>query len=382
MATAISPTPLSFLPDVQNGLGKNNDESHVAAELAANITLFKMQLCQLALSSSKDVPTFEAKKALEMIGKSLSENDSDVDNPNHDNNKVREAARSIDTLNHIEKADYLRCGVRQPDNESASTIEEIKHKVSNNRIMEKYARSQLSLAKINIEKITGDELVNETTPRNGEITTGTSYAELWAAIANAIQTIKEDYVDFYADLMKQYTEMYEAYNEFVQKASSDAVSAGKDGNTVGFDMNKMAEGYTNFDDYVNAHTPAGEVKNWKGMTEQEKNDMRITLEPAYHVNNEGEITFNLDQYNNTVKNTYPSTLNSGSVENGIATPSTSSYQAWLATFNSTGSALQSNMQSFAQRYSQANSTFDNLNKVLSGAISALGESAKDVFKAL
>jgi invasin D len=40
------------------------------------------------------------------------------------------------------------------------------------------------------------------------------------------------------------------------------------------------------------------------------------------------------------------------------------------------------MQSFAQRYTQANSTFDNLNKVLSGAISSMADSAKDVLKAL
>jgi invasin D len=45
-----------------------------------------------------------------------------------------------------------------------------------------------------------------------------------------------------------------------------------------------------------------------------------------------------------------------------------------------GTGLQSNMQSFAQRYTQANSTFDNLNKVLSGAISTMADSAKDVFK--
>lgn len=35
-----------------------------------------------------------------------------------------------------------------------------------------------------------------------EISTGTSYAELWARISTAITIIQEDYVDFYADLMK------------------------------------------------------------------------------------------------------------------------------------------------------------------------------------
>ncbi|EHW1129259.1 IpaD/SipD/SspD family type III secretion system needle tip protein [Salmonella enterica subsp. enterica serovar Kinondoni] len=60
----------------------------------------------------------------------------------------------------------------------------------------------------------------------------------------------------------------------------------------------------------------------------------------------------------------------------------SSYQAWLASFNAFGNQLQSNMQSFAQTYSQVNSTFNNLNKVLSSTITALGESANFVLKSL
>ncbi|MBG6247237.1 MULTISPECIES: IpaD/SipD/SspD family type III secretion system needle tip protein [Symbiopectobacterium] len=72
---------------------------------------------------------------------------------------------------------------------------------------------------------------------------------------------------------------------------------------------------------------------------------------------------------------------SGAEDGKYAEVSTTRYQAWLASFNSVGSAFQSNMQSFAQRYSQANSTFDNLNRVLSSVISTLGDSARDVLKA-
>ncbi|QQG30434.1 IpaD/SipD/SspD family type III secretion system needle tip protein [Pectobacterium carotovorum] len=326
-----------------------------------------------------------------MIGKSLSENGVDIDSPNLEHGNVGEGAgQKNNVFNRIGmvRSDVLESKVLSHDKEYISTAENIKQKINNDNLMAKYANSQLYLARINIEKTAGDEIshANENGKRNGEITTSTSYAELWAVIANAIQTIKEDYVDFYADLMKQYTDMYEAYNEHVQKASSEAVSAGKDGNTVAFDQKKMEDGYTAFDAYVAANSPAGEVKNWADMTPEEKNDMRVTLEPAYKIvevededgNCHGSIEFNLDQYDKTVKNSYPAAKN----QTGVYEPSTSSYQAWLATFNSTSSALQSNMQSFAQRYSQANNTFDNLNKVLSGAISALGESAKDVFKAL
>lgn len=206
-----------------------------------------------------------------------------------------------------------------------------------------------------------------------EITTGTSYAELWARISTMIGNIKSDYVDFYAELMKKYTDMYEAFNSTVQKASSDAVTSGEDGNSVDFSKTTMLSGYNKFNEEV-AKIDLGSVKNWDKMSQEEKNSMVMTLEPAFKVDTKGKIEFNLDQYNGSVKNKYPQSSN--------GTVSTASYQAWLATFNSAGSALQSNMQAFSQRYTQANSTFDQLNKMLSGVINSLGDSAKDVLKSL
>ena len=209
-----------------------------------------------------------------------------------------------------------------------------------------------------------------------QITTSTSYSEIWYRLAMAIGEIKSDYVDFYADLMQSYTEMYESFNKFVQKASADAVKTGTDGNNVAFDTNIMHEGYSLFDKEVaRLNNELGSVKGWSNMTDDAKQSMITTLEPAFEVDSSnGNITFNMNQYNSIVY-TYPAGINDGKV-------STASYQAWLASFNAAGNAFQSNMQSFAQRYSQANNTFDNINKVLSGAISALGDSARDVLKSL
>jgi invasin D len=107
------------------------------------------------------------------------------------------------------------------------------------------------------------------------------------------------------------------------------------------------------------------------MNDEQKQNMAATLKPAFDVDQStGKISFNLEQYEG--RPYFPS--------DGSGKVSTSSYQAWLASFNAVGTGLQSNMQSFAQRYTQANSTFDNLNKVLSGAISTMADSAKDVFK--
>ncbi|CAO97726.1 IpaD/SipD/SspD family type III secretion system needle tip protein [Erwinia tasmaniensis] len=245
-------------------------------------------------------------------------------------------------------------------------IGNIHWEVSKNILNTKSAHGSLAV------KLTRQEKDSDNNTRE-EITTGTSYAELWARISIMIGNIKSDYVDFYAELMKKYTDMYEAFNSTVQKASSDAVTSGEDGNSVTFDRPTMKKGYKEFSAEIEK-IDLGTVKNWDKMSQEEKNSLVMTLEPAFKVNTKGKIEFNLEPYMSSVNNTYPGT-SSGNI-------STASYQAWLATFNSAGSSLQSNMQAFSQRYTQANSTFDQLNKMLSGVINSLGDSAKDVLKSL
>lgn len=301
------------------------------------------------------------------------------------------------------------------------------------------------------------------------LTTGTSYADLWAVIASAIGDIKTNYLDYYSGLLQKYETMYEDYNNNVQKASSTAVTKGSDSNSVTFDTGVMAEGYKAFNSAVSGIS-IDPVPGWNVMKSDQKTSTRESLSPAFNVSDSGVVTFNLEQYNkleggaelnsnlsedvlsklnfsdalwnelhqfnldpmpsqsstpvelktalekamvklqdlthisiyssgNAVKaladattmlNKLKTMFNFDNATTSSAYPagiedknvSTPSYQAWLATFNASGSTLQSNMNSFTQRYSQANSTFDNLNKVLSGTISSLSDAAKDVFKSL
>ncbi|MBA4823757.1 IpaD/SipD/SspD family type III secretion system needle tip protein [Pantoea ananatis] len=256
---------------------------------------------------------------------------------------------------------------------TAAALGTIKDELEPNRIKAKRSENQLNATiQTSLHEIAEAEEAAKARTGDNEISVHTSYSKLWAVMAEAIKNIRTNYVDFYAGLMQKYTEMYEAYNEYVQKASADAVKAGEDGNNVDFTNSTMKGGYDKFDSAVKG-LDLGSVDNWDKMTDAQKASMTATLEPAFKVDqSSGKISFNLDQYNG--RPYYPS--------DGGGKVSTSSYQAWLASFNAIGTGLQSNMQSFAQRYTQANSTFDNLNKVLSGAISSMADSAKDVLKAL
>ncbi|MCS3431535.1 IpaD/SipD/SspD family type III secretion system needle tip protein [Klebsiella sp. BIGb0407] len=257
-------------------------------------------------------------------------------------------------------------GLNNKLNDISNSLSAIRNEIRNQTLYRKTSSEQFTASTAKLEK----EFVKE-----GEITTGTSYAEIWLSIAIFIAHVKDDYVDFYADLMQKYTEMYESFNENVLKASSDAVSAGDDGNNVSFDTQKMQAGYDAFQkDVDRLNAELGSVEGWDKMTDDEKKRMTITLEPAYKVDNNGKISFNMDQYN-SVSGSYPSGIKNGKV-------STVSYNSWLVTFNAAGSAFQSNMQSFAQRYSQANNNFDTLNKIMSSAISSLADSAREVLKSL
>lgn len=208
------------------------------------------------------------------------------------------------------------------------------------------------------------------------LTTSTSYADLWAEITKVIANVKTNYVDFYGNLLQKYTEMYDEYNKTVQKVAADSTHSGKEANSVKFDEPNLREyGYKVFNKWIEDNK-LGSVPDGSKMSKDQKDEMKATLKPAFNVDDStGEISFNTDTYN-SVSQAHVTD------EGNYTEVSTTRYQAWLASFNSVSSAFQSNMQSFAQRYSQANSTFDNLNKVLSGVISSLGESARDVLKAL
>lgn len=198
-----------------------------------------------------------------------------------------------------------------------------------------------------------------------------TYSEFWESIAATIASIKTNYVDFYSSLMLQYADFYQAYTDLQSKAAS-AVSEGKDGNYIKWDNSVMDSAFKEFEEKIaSLNNNLGTVPRWDQLSDTERQQMADTLKPAFAVDmSTGKITFDQSALSACPKNP------SGGSGSGKSDVDMASYNAWLAAFNSMGNTFQSNMQAFSQRYTQANSTFDNLNKVLSSSITALLECAK------
>ncbi|HBA9513593.1 TPA: IpaD/SipD/SspD family type III secretion system needle tip protein [Escherichia coli] len=203
-----------------------------------------------------------------------------------------------------------------------------------------------------------------------------SYAYFWKGISNTISSIRENYVDFYAGLMQAYVDIYQKYNDTCVKAASKAVSEGADASHINWSTNTLDKAAKIFEDFcTNEQSTLGSVPHWDNLNAVQRKSMEETLKPAFKVNADtGKVTFNLDFYYNGLTN-HPG-------DSQQDTYSLPEYQAWLAAFNNRGNTFQSNMQTFAQTYSQVNNTFNNLNKILSSTITAMGESANFVLKSI
>lgn len=244
-------------------------------------------------------------------------------------------------------------------------------------LREQNINMQQSMRKLNLDvKFLVKEIKTSSASNQDTDPANWSYAEFWQRVTETISSVKTDYVDFYADLMEKYTKLYQAWNDTAVKGSANAVTAGEDGNKLNFAPGSMNTAYKNFENELKSlASEMNNIPGWSSMPADQRQSFIDSLKPAFTVDKTGKISFDVDSYNSFSK--LPAGVGGSKTE-----ISTAGYQAWLAGFNSVGSTFQSNMQSFAQRYSQVNSTFDNLNKVLSGLISSLGDSAKEVYRSI
>lgn len=200
-----------------------------------------------------------------------------------------------------------------------------------------------------------------------------SFYIVWQSIAFDIGSIKKNYLDPINDRLMKVTDLLKKYNSIVLAASAQAVTAGKDANTVKFDVKIMAAALIDFGD-IAKNADFGSIDNWNSMTDEEKSTARNTYAPALTIDDNGVMTFDRTEFNKLSSG--PEGVNSdGEV-------SVASYQAWLAQINAFTNSLESGLQTLAQHANQANNSYDNLIKTLSGSIPTITELLMMILKAI
>ncbi|EFW4595238.1 type III secretion system needle tip complex protein IpaD [Shigella flexneri] len=198
-----------------------------------------------------------------------------------------------------------------------------------------------------------------------------SHRELWAKIANSINDINEQYLKVYEHAVSSYTQMYQDFSAVLSSLAGWISPGGNDGNSVKLQVNslkkaleKLKEKYKDKPLYPANNTVSQEQAN-KWLTELGGTIGKVSQKNGGYV-----VSINMTPIDNMLK----SLDNLGG--NGEVVLDNAKYQAWNAGFSAEDETMKNNLQTLVQKYSNANSIFDNLVKVLSSTISSCTDTDK------
>ncbi|WP_152060725.1 type III secretion system needle tip complex protein IpaD, partial [Shigella flexneri] len=198
-----------------------------------------------------------------------------------------------------------------------------------------------------------------------------SHRELWAKIANSINNINEQYLKVYEHAVSSYTQMYQDFSAVLSSLAGWISPGGNDGNSVKLQVNslkkaleELKEKYKDKPLYPANNTVSQEQAN-KWLTELGGTIGKVSQKNGGYV-----VSINMTPIDNMLK----SLENLGG--NGEVVLDNAKYQAWNAGFSAEDETMKNNLQTLVQKYSNANSIFDNLVKVLSSTISSCTDTDK------
>lgn len=201
-----------------------------------------------------------------------------------------------------------------------------------------------------------------------------SDVELWEEISKNIGTINNSYLKMYESAVAGYTSFYQKLSENVLAKMGGWVQPGKDGNSVKLSVTSIADALSkiiNDKSFIlvppqNSPSPTfslPEAETWA-------KELGLPTSCIQQKDNGGYVVIpDLTPLNTMFEEVKK--LGSGDVELDNA-----KYQAWQAGFKSQEEDLKTTLQTLTQKYSNANSIYDNLVKVLSSTISSCLETAK------
>ncbi|ELO0752883.1 SPI-1 type III secretion system needle tip complex protein SipD [Salmonella enterica] len=205
-----------------------------------------------------------------------------------------------------------------------------------------------------------------------------SDAEIWDMVSQNISAIGDNYLGVYENVVAVYTDFYQAFSDILSKMGGWLLP-GKDGNTVKLDVTSLKNGLNNLINkynQINKNTILFPAQSG-GATEPEARQWLSELNlPDSCLKSTGSgyvVTVDLTPLRKMVQDI-----------DGLGKPGDDSklemdnakYQAWQAGSKAQEEKLKTTLQTLTQKYSNANSLYDNLVKVLSSTISSSLETAK------
>lgn len=201
-----------------------------------------------------------------------------------------------------------------------------------------------------------------------------SDVELWGQISKNIGSINDSYLKMYESAVAGYTSFYQELSEKVLAKMGGWVQPGKDGNSVKLSAKSIADALSKIIDdksfiLVPPQNSPYPTFSWSEAETWAK-ELGLPTSCIQMKNNGGYVVIpDLTPLKTMLEEVKK--LGNGDVELDNA-----KYQAWQAGFKSQEEDLKTTLQTLTQKYSNANSIYDNLVKVLSSTISSCLETAK------
>jgi invasin D len=189
-----------------------------------------------------------------------------------------------------------------------------------------------------------------------------------------IDLIKNGYLAGYEHIIAAYSDFFADFNAEVTAKMKEWIEGANDGKEVKLNAGALKAALENLIKKYSHPNPAAVLFPAPGMdgaSKEEAEKWRLALGlPENCLKENADGTFSV------VMDLGPLTIMKDSLPGGTVTWDTSKFQAWQTGFNAQEERMKNMLQSFTQKYSNANSYHDNFNKTLSSHLNQYADMLK------
>ncbi|MHC8367756.1 IpaD/SipD/SspD family type III secretion system needle tip protein [Pseudomonas sp. ZT5P21] len=240
--------------------------------------------------------------------------------------------------------------------------------------MERRQRLDVAQESILLDLQTGEPLPAEVAERFNQSLYSSD--DFFDKLLELIDLIKNGYLAGYEHIIAAYSEFFKDFNDAITAKLKDWIQGANDGKEVKLNAGEIRLALQALIKKYSHPNPAAVLFPAPGMNGASKEEAEKWLKalglPASCLKQNADGTFCV------VMDLSPLTTMMGSLPPGVywITWDTAKFQAWQTGFNAQEERLKNMLQSFTQKYSNANSYHDNFNKTLSSHLSQYADMLK------